>query len=161
MLEFLLTAPVTDRALVAGKFLAAAAFMAIFWSAPLLYGLLAALLGGAPDWPAVLGAYLGLLFVSGLFCAIGLFASAWTSTPLLAAFTGFVANVLVLLLPDQLQRLGDRPWLSRAMRLVDVPIYFEPFTRGVLDSASALFFGCWTLVFLFLSARTVEQRRWR
>lgn len=161
MLEFLLTAPVTDRALVAGKFLAAAGFMALLWTAPLGYGLLVWSLGGAPDWPAVLGAYLGLLLVSALFCAIGLFSSACTSTPLLAAFVGFVVNVLLLLLPDQLQRLGDRPWLTSALRLVHIPVYFEPFTRGVIDSASLVFFLCWTLVFLFLSARTVEQRRWR
>lgn len=161
MLEFLLTAPVSDRAVVAGKFLAAASFMAVLWSSKLLYGLLLAGLGTPPDWPPVLGGYLGLVLISSLFCGVGVLASACTGTPLLAAFLGFVVNVLALVLPGQVGHLGRHPWVERLVELVDIPGYFEPFLGGVIDTASLVFFVAWTLVFLFLATRVVEMRRWR
>lgn len=160
MLEFLLTAPVTDWAVVVGKFLAALTVMVILWSATFVYGLLIQFLGLAPDWPALIGAFIGSVLVSGLFCALGLFVSACTSTPLLAAFLAFILNIVVLLMPYFAGELGG-PRLASLVEPVDVLRHFQiSFQVGVLDTAVVVFFLAWSAAFLFLAARIVEARRW-
>ncbi len=161
MLEFLQTAPVTDFAVVFGKFVAAWAFMSLFWSALLVYAITIHLLGVDPDWGAVVGGCFGAVFVSGLFCAIGLLCSATTSTPLLAAFFGIVANIVAVQLP-RLAALPDVTWLKWTSGQVDLVSSLQRgFLAGVLDSQVVVFFSVWTALFLFLSVRAVEARRWR
>ena len=164
LLEFLLTAPVTDWAIVLGKLLAATLFMGLLWGSTLFYGLCVALLGAAPDWPVLLGAWFGALLASGLFCGIGLVASAGTSTPLLAAFLAFIFNIVVMLLPFLAQLAGGRPdnWIGASSRRVDVIARMQgSFTMGVLDSSHVVFFLVWTGFCVFLATRLVESRRWR
>lgn len=160
MLEFLLTAPVTDRAVIGGKFLAALSFMALFWTTKLVYAATIAALGTPPDWSATLGVYIGTLLTSGLFCAIGLLASAATGTPMLAAFLGLIANIGVLVFP-RLGEFVDVGLVERAAEFVDMRLYFESFLRGVIDTGAVAFFLIWTGMLLFLATRTVEAHRWR
>lgn len=161
MLEFLQTAPVSDLAVVLGKFLAAWTFMALFWTCLLVYGATVHALGVPPDWGSVVGGYLGALAVSGLFCAIGLLCSALTGTPLVAAFLGMVANVAAIRLPE-LAALPDIRWLEKGSGMVDLVSSLDRgFLAGVLDTQVVAFFGVWTALFLFLSVRAVEARRWR
>lgn len=160
MLEFLLTAPVTDFAVVAGKFLAAASFMAIFLSSKLVYALAIQLLGTTPDWPAVIGAYLGSVLISAVFCATGLLASAMTNTPIVAAFAGLVFNLLVFDLPSRRGLIDADVWRDLVDSL-NVAEYLGYFANGVVDTAALVLFVAWTAMLLFLATRLVESRRWR
>jgi len=164
ILEFLLTAPVSDLAVVLGKWLAATTFMALLWASTLGYGVAVALLGAAPDWPVLLGSYAGAVLASALFCGIGLVASAGTSTPIVAAFLAFVFSVVVVLLPFLAQLAGASPdnWLGAISRRVDVIARVQgSFTMGVIDTAHVVFFLVWTGFCAFLATRLVESRRWR
>ncbi len=177
-LEFLLTAPVTDAAVVLGKFLAATSFMALLWAAVPLYAVAIAAAGVAPDWSALFVAYLGAVLSSALFVAIGLFANCLTSTPLLAAFLAFVGSLWWLLLPTiaialivELKNLlaswvggldSAEQWIRRAVGSMDVISHVQiSFLRGVLDTAEIAFFLIWIAFFLFLTVRMLEVRRWR
>jgi ABC-2 type transport system permease protein len=161
LLEFLLTAPVSDAAVVTGKFLAATTFMALLWSGVLLYGVFLAALGTPPDWGAVLGGWLGAVLCSGLFCGVGILTSAATQMPLLAAFLALVANLTWLLLPA-IGSLTEAALVHRLVRTVDVIAHFQKsFLIGVLDTAQVAFFVAWAGLFVFLAVRVVETRRWR
>lgn len=161
ILEFLLTAPVSDAAVVTGKFVAALTFLAILWGTAFAYGLVVASLGVAPDWGALAGGWIGAVLCSALFCAIGLCASASTSTPIVAAFGAIVVNLVVVTAP-LLAGLSDQPWVRRAVARVDVIDHHKgAFLVGVLDTSYVVFFLAWTAWFVFLAVRAVEARRWR
>jgi ABC-2 type transport system permease protein len=161
LLEFLLTAPVSDAALVTGKFLAALCFMGLLWAAVAPSAVVASAFGPPIDWGILGGAWLGALFASGLFCAIGLFASSLTSTPIVAACAAILFSLAVVLAP-MLALLTDSAWLRGAVARVDVRAHVqESFMLGVLDTAYVVFFVAWTALFLFLATRAVEARRWR
>lgn len=161
LLEFLLTSPVSDGAVVLGKFMAAWSYMGIFWSANLIYAAALHGVGAPPDWPPVLGGYLGALLVSALFCSIGMLSSSMTSTPILAAFCAFIGNIVILILP-YLAGLSDSAWLHEEIAAVDVMSHFHrSFLVGVLDTKVTVFFLAWSGFFLFLASRTVEAKRWR
>jgi ABC-2 type transport system permease protein len=160
MLEFLLTAPVSDGAVVLGKFLAATTTMAILWLAFLVYGLVLASVGGSPDWLPLVGGVAGSILTSCLFCAIGILCSALTSTPMLSLFFGVVFNALFFSFPLAIGFL-ESDTLNRIAKSVDVYSHFyRSFNIGVLDSAPLAFFVAWTALFLFLAIRRVEMRRW-
>jgi ABC-2 type transport system permease protein len=160
LIEFLLTAPVSDAAVVCGKFLAATTFMALLWSAVLAYVVTIAAVGPEPDWGALASGFCGALLVSGLFTSIGLLASSLTSAPIVAAFGAIVFNLVVVLLP-LFASLSDIPWLTRIVARVHVIDHLKSaFLIGVLDSAYVVFFVAWTALFLFAAVRALEARRW-
>ena len=52
------------------------------------------------------------------------------------------------------------PWNLLASRF-SAMTYFRGFARGVLDTRAIVFFLSATAIFLFLSVKTLEARRWR
>lgn len=164
ILEFLLTSPVTDLAVVLGKLLAATTFMVVLWSSVIVFGLTVQTLGATPDWAVVLGAFVGASLISTLFCAIGLLASASTQTPILAAFLALVFNLLILFVPEFARMAGAQPenWLGAVSRQANIVARVQrSFTMGVVDTADVVFFLGWTAFFVFLATRMLESRRWR
>ncbi|MSR64010.1 MAG: hypothetical protein EXS08_16425 [Planctomycetes bacterium] len=163
LLEFLLTAPVADGAVVVGKAMAATTFLALAWSSAFLFGLLVQFLGAPPDWGQLFTAWLGASLASGLFCALGLVSSALFSTPLLAAFMAILANIAMFALPPLVRSLHGPAGalLAQVLERIDVFRHFQgSFQAGVLDSAHVIFFLAWTAAALFLAVRVVESRRW-
>ncbi len=161
LLEFLLTSPVTDAAVVLGKFFAAWTFMALFWSNNLIYAATVHGLGTPPDWPPVLGGYMGSVLVSGLFCAVGLFASSIFSSPILSAFAAMCGSIVMLMLP-RLVGVYDSDWLTEQFVAVDIMRNFQTtFLVGLFDTQVLVFFLAWTGFFLFLATRGVEAKRWK
>lgn len=177
-LEYLRTAPVSDAAVVTGKFLAGTAFMATLWSSLLIYAAALALWGVAPDWGQVVTIFLGSVLCSALFVAIGLVACSLTNIPLLGAFLAFMACLWWVLMPAlggmllvQMRVLfadlfGSfevaEAWIGGALERMDVRRHFgNSYFQGVLDSAEVIFFLTWISLFLFLTTRSLEARRWR
>lgn len=163
MLEYLLTAPVTDAAVVVGKALAATAFLAVLWAGVPLYGCILAALGAAPDWGLLFTAYVGVLLTAGLFSSLGILASALSGTPLLAAFLALVINVAVVFLPLAGGAVrgfapGVVDWLTRR---IDVMHTLQgSFLTGAIDTQHLVFFVAWIAAVLFVAVRVVEARRW-
>ena len=144
----MLTAPVGDAAVVAGKALAGTTFLALVWSCVPVYGLAVQLLGAPPDWGIVLTAWLGAVLVSALFVAIGLVSSALSGTPLVAAFMATVALVLIVFLPVLLQgaAVSSDGVLAWVLERVDVMAHLQAsFLSGALDSGHVVFFAAWIL----------------
>ncbi len=163
-LEYLLTAPVSDLAVVLGKLLAATALLVVLWSSSAVYAAMLAAQGTAPDWGPLLTGLLGATLLSGLFSAIGLVASAGTSTPLLAAFLAMVGNVALLSLPllAGYVKVPRDHWFRALLSEVDVIGNVQSsFLMGVLDTRQLVFFLAWTAFFVFLATRLLETRRWR
>jgi ABC-2 type transport system permease protein len=163
LLEFLLTAPVSDAAVVVGKALAATTFLALLWATTFLFALLVQLLGAPPDWGWLAAAWLGATLVSALFAALGLIASALFATPLLAAFMAILVNIALFAVPF-LGRAWSGPFgerLASVLEHVDVLAHFQgSFLSGALDTTHLAFFLAWIAAALFLAVRAVESRRW-
>jgi ABC-2 type transport system permease protein len=161
MLEFLLTAPVSDLAVVCGKFAAALTFMALLWLCVPVYVLTAGAVGPSPDWGMAVGGWIGATLASALFCSVGILSSSLTGTPVVAATAAAIANIVIVIFP-LLARMSDAAWVASAVSRIDVKQHLaSSFLIGVVDSSYALFFAAWTALFLFMAVRAVEARRWR
>lgn len=157
-LELLLTAPVSLFSIVIGKWLASVTLCLLMLAGTLIFPVVLAYYGD-PDWGVMATSYLGLIGVSCGFSAAGLFASSLTDDQVAAGLLG-----IVLLLPfwlvHQAGALVPEEWVP-AVQKFGVLLHLESFQRGVLDSADILYFVAFTFVFLFLTFRSLESRRWR
>lgn len=157
-LELLLTSPIPLGSLIVGKWLAAVALCAVLLTLTAPYPLVLALYGD-PDPGVIFTSYLGLLACCMAFSAAGLFASSLTRDGMVAG----VGGILVLLpfwLVDTLRDLVPealQPWLER----VSFVEHLRSFAQGIVDTGDLAWFAGFTFVFLFLTWRSLESRRWR
>ena len=170
--QLLLTAPVSLTGMVLGKFFAAFTLFAASVTCSCvnfipLYVIAAkekANLGYdttniGPVTAQIFGCLLGLLLIGAAFIAIGTFISSLTENQLAAAIItiavliGFVG---IGLLADFIDVYAVRlvlAWISVLGR-------FTNFGEGVLDIGSIVYFVSLAFVFLFLTVRVYEKRRW-
>ena len=158
-IEVLMTAPVTEGQVVAGKYLAALLFYAFLWLPTLAYAGIVAY-NSEIDWGVVGSGYLGILLVGALFLAVGTFASAMTSNQIIAAVMSF-AILLGLFAFSLVQYLANGQVLKDALAYLSIPQHMEEFAKGVVDTRRLVFYVTTTLFFLFLTSRALEARKWR
>ncbi|MFO0973046.1 MAG: ABC transporter permease [Phycisphaerae bacterium] len=158
-IETLMTAPVSDVEVILGKFLGVFVFYAALLVTTLLHVVLVTVYGGA-DAAVILLAYLGMLLLGALFIAVGLFASALTRYQLVAALVGMGILSVFTFVVDQLGRWRSGAWRS-VLGYVNVLGHFDEFSKGLLDTRSIVFLLSLTVLFLFLSVKVLESKRWR
>lgn len=151
-LPMLLAAPVSGTTIVLGKFLGLLCFLLLLLgSVPLMLYSLA--LGTDLDHGLMLANLLGIFLLTANFVALGLYVSALTSQPVIAAI-GALAALLGLWLADIGAAASDSPWHALS------PLYhFENFNTGLLDSGDVIFFLLFSAVFLLLTIRRLENNR--
>jgi len=157
-LELLLTAPVPLSAVVLGKWGAVVAQCAV-WLMLCLPAVAVLFRFGEPDAAAVAGALIGLALCCAAFAAVGLFTSSLTREPMVAG-----VGAVLLLLPSWLaSSLAEQapaawaPWLAR-LSFVE---HLRALTRGTVHSGDLAWFAGVCALFLFLTWRSLESRRWR
>ena len=157
-LELLFTAPVPLAAIVMGKWLSSVTLCVFMFLGTAVFPAILAYYGD-PDWGVMATSYLGLLAVACGFCAAGLFASSLTDDQVAAGLLGIVI-LLPFWLVHQAEAIFSDEW-AESIRKAGVLVHLDSFQRGVLDSADVLYFVAFTFVFLFLTFRSLESRRWR
>jgi ABC-2 type transport system permease protein len=159
-IETLLTAPVNEFEVVVGKFLGSIFFFLVLLAPTLLYVVLLRV-WGQPDFGPILSGYLGIVLVGCLFTSVGLFCSSMTRSQVVAAALTALILFLVTVVPWY---AGGKANLSGIGSLIsDQAVYrrYSDFSKGVIDLGNVVFFLATTVVFLFLSVKVVESRRWK
>jgi gliding motility-associated transport system permease protein len=163
--ETLMTAPVSDLQVVAAKFAAAVLFYVVMWL-PLLACLFIvqryARQPGGLDAGAIASTYLGILLLGGVFLSAGCLASALTRSQMVAAMISFMLGLSLFLLSfvAGIVPAAARQW-TQALTYFALVDQMHDFARGVVDTRPAVAYLSLTLLFLFLTLRAVESRRWK
>jgi ABC-2 type transport system permease protein len=160
-IELLLTAPLREWELVAGKWLAAFAFVSVLIFITALYPLiLNHYTQPGLDQGALVAAYVGLFLIAGTMLAIGVFFSTLFSNQI-AVYFATMAVLLALWLVRRAFENGAGP-LTEVFKYILLPNhYYDNFLTGVMDLSDFTYFFSMIALFLFLAARSVESRRWR
>jgi len=163
--ETLMTTSVGDAQVVLAKFTAALFFYMVAWL-PLLGCLFIVRhftqQQEALDVHTVGGTYLGIFLIGSLFLALGCFASSLTRSQMAAAMISFVLGVglfslgfLALALPASSEKQ------TQVIAYFNLFNQMHDFARGVVDTRAVIFYVTATFIFLFLTLRVVESRRWK
>jgi ABC-2 type transport system permease protein len=156
--QILLTAPVTLGAIVGGKFLAAVLVYTAGISVTLVYAVTIHFLAPV-NWAIVWGNYIALLLLGAAFISIGQLISSLTENQAIAAIGGF-AVMLGLLLLDVVPSIIPNPRIAAVLGEFSLIRRFTPITSGILGFSNLFFFISVCGVFLFLTTRVLEKKRW-
>ncbi|MBQ1262744.1 MAG: ABC transporter permease subunit [Oscillospiraceae bacterium] len=156
--QALLTAPVSLFGIVFSKFLAALALYVIGISVTLVYSVVLAFVA-QPAWNYILGNYLGLVLLGAALLSVGLFISSITENQLVAAIVSYAAMFLMLM-SDTIANLFPVQAISEFFYYLSYQTRYDEFVSGVVSADNVMFFVSTTAIFIFLTTRVMEKRRW-
>jgi ABC-2 type transport system permease protein len=163
--ETLMTAPVSDLQVVLAKFTAAMVFYVLLLlpSAACILVLRHFVANQDVFESGLLGStFLGVVLLGGLFMSLGCFASALTRNQIVAAMISFTIGftfLLLSLLPDYVQLSPG--WPAAVLSQFALHAHMDDFASGFVDTRHVVFYLTVTWLFLFLTLRVVESRRWK
>lgn len=160
--QLTLTGPVSLLGLVAGKFLAA---FSVFMLASAALPIYAAFISTSLDksvsfpWVSFWGNYTGIVLMGAVFIAAGIFISNLTESQMIAAVGGIGANIALCLF-DLAANYIQVDAIQNVLAKLSVFSRYLEFTLGIFSLENIVFFISLVVVFLFLTIRFIERRRW-
>jgi ABC-2 type transport system permease protein len=158
-LELLLTWPISDAEIVAGKFLATFSFLAITILLSISIPITLAILGN-PDMGVIVGSYAGTLLMGAAYLAIGLWVSSLTENQIIAFILGVFITLGMLIVGYPFVTMFAPKFLVGLFTFLGLGNHFESIGRGVIDSRDILYYFSVIFFFLFLNIRSIESRKW-
>lgn len=158
--QLLLTSPVSIGSVVIGKFLAALMFFSIFLIETLIFNLVYIGFGVSVDWLLYLGNIVGILLYAASFIAIGIFISALTESQVVAAVVSIAINVIILLFDSIIPSMVDNVYVNKICEWFAFNERYQTFTQGIFSIDNLIFFASVIAIFLFLTVRIIDRKRW-
>jgi ABC-2 type transport system permease protein len=159
-IEVLMTAPVTEAQVVVGKYLAVLTYFAFLWLPTVLYAVIVSVYGDL-DWGTVLAGYVGILGVGALALAIGVMASSFAKSQMVAAILAFALLVGFFFVAGWVSNLLDDSVLKTAVAHLDALGPQRDYARGIVSTRSLVFYLSTTVFFLFVASQTLATKKWR
>lgn len=156
--QLLLTSPQSLTAIVLGKFLAAASVWFATLAATFLYVLIIGVYGKL-YWGELLTNYLGFFLMGNCFVAVGVLVSAMTENQVSAAVVTIGINFLIWVI-DSVTYIVPIQFVSKILEWFSIYQRYDPFSRAQLGFSGVLYFVSFCAVFLFLTIRVIDKRRW-
>ncbi len=168
-IELLLTNPVRDVELVAGKYLAALAMLATLLATTLISVVILLFTAvdkqqflflkiGQLDWGSLLVGYAGNILVLGGFMAVGLFASTLTQNQIIAAVISIIFLLVLLIIPSAASLF--QPPFSDFLSYLSPRDHIDAFGAGTVALPDLAYGLTMIGVPLYLSVVALGARRW-
>ena len=162
-LELLATKPLSDRALVLGKYLASLAILILTLFPTLCYFASVYYLAmpvGNIDIGATVGSYLGLVLLGGAFISIGIFSSAISKNQIVALLLSILLCIFFYLGWEWIASFGATNSIGYVIRQFGIQEHYYSISRGLVDSRDLIYFGTIILFFNGLSKFKLSARKW-
>lgn len=158
-IESLMTAPVSELQVVLGKYAAAMCFYVFLWLPTVAYVLIISR-AGEVDWGPIVSGYVGILGIGSVFLAIGVFGSSFTKNQIVAAIITFsmLLFFFAIAFVDTLVSSETAKSVLGYMNLLD---HMDELGRGIVDTRRLIYYVTTSALFLFLTSRALEAKKWR
>jgi ABC-2 type transport system permease protein len=177
----LYTSTVPLHKIVFGKYFAALSLLGIMLSSTLIHVVLIAIMGGLIN-ATTLGAYISFIFTGALLIAIGIMASAVTENQIIAAVISAAVIIFIQLMQliatslegifvsiagalnplnlstESINKAGEN--IASAINWLDPFTRTDPLNQGIFSISPLLYCLSLIVLFLFLTYRILEKRRW-
>ena len=157
--QLILTSPVSLMGMVFAKFLAAFTMFGGTFLGGNLINFATLYMYGEPNTAVLISSSIGILLIGAAFIAIGLFVSAMTENQLVAA-VGTMGILIFLLLIGFLTSYIDSYVVRTVLNWISIYSRFGNFSYGILDPATFVYYFSICFVFMFITVRIYEKRRW-
>ena len=162
-MELLLTKPLTDWDIILGKFFACFLLVLFALLPTLIYYYSVWALGnpaGNIDTPGVIGSYVGLALLGGVFCAVGMVASSITSNQIVAFILAAFLCFIVFTGFESISTLNV--WSANALVIKQLGIlyHYDALSKGLIDSRDVIYFFSVGALLLLVSKTILSARSW-
>ncbi|MDR1254148.1 MAG: ABC transporter permease subunit [Oscillospiraceae bacterium] len=156
--QALLTAPVRLSSIVLGKYLAALTLFFFCISITLVYALIISAFT-SPDWAAVSGNFIGIFLLGSALIAIGMFLSALTESQMVAAISNVAIGIFTIVMDSIISKISVK-FLADILKNLSFTGHYQSFPLGMIKLEDIIFFLSVCGVFIFLTTRVFEKKRW-
>ncbi len=161
--ELLFTRPLTSFDIIAGKYMAGF-FLVVFSLLPtVLYYVSVYNLGnpvGNLDTPGIIGSYIGLTLLGGVFVSIGIFSSSVTENQVVSFI---LAVFLSFIMYSGLSSIaGINVWgeFSYIIEQFSVLYHYGSLSKGLIDLRDIVYFLSVIAVMLLITNLIINSRKW-
>lgn len=163
-LELLFTKPVSENEIVLGKFFANLTLV-LFAVLPTLVYFYSIYQLGAPkgniDTGAVIGSYIGLMFLAAVFVAIGLFSSVLTNNQVIAFVIAIFISFFVHWGFDYISKIPAFYGIwDDFIQKFGIDYHYRSMSRGLFDSRDVMYFVSLIIVFLLLTNFILKKKKY-
>jgi ABC-2 type transport system permease protein len=117
---------------------------------------------GVLDVGTLASTFFGIALLGGLYMSMGCFASSLTRSQIIAAMFSFALGISLFLLSFLSYALaGQTGWPTKLFAHLSLIEHMRDFSRGVIDLRALVLYLSLTVLFLFLTLKSVESRRWK
>ena len=162
-LDLLYTRPVSELQIILAKFLASWALVLLSLIPTLIYFWSVSHLGSPPrnmDMGGTWGSYLGLLFLGGIYAAIGMFSSSLTGNQIVAFILAVLLSFLMYLGFEFLSGIAESGRIVFLISRLGISYHYNSISRGVIDSRDILYFAGVILLFLVGTRTVLQSSKW-
>lgn len=160
-MEVLLTAPVDEPVIVFSKFLAALITYLIVWIPFGLFLLAIPMAGGNPfDYRPLISFLVALVVTGAGFVSMGLFFSSLTKNQVASGVLTFAGMLALTYTFFAARDTRDAAW-ETVLRHVSYLDTWQVTLQGEIVLRSLLFYISLTVLFLFMTIKVLESRKWR
>ena len=162
-LDLLYTRPVSELQIILAKFLASWALVLFSLIPTLIYFWSVSRLGSPPgnmDVGGTWGSYIGLLFLGGIYAAIGIFASSLTGNQIVAFIMAVFLSFLMYLGFEFLSGIAESGRTVFLISRLGISYHYNSISRGVIDSRDMLYFACVILLFIVGTRTVLQSSKW-
>ena len=156
--QLLLTSPVSLTGMVLAKFFAALTLFASTLVLTIPYFCVLAAYSD-PNWAKIIGCTVGILLIGSCFIAVGLFMSSLTENQFVAAIST-IAVLCGLVMTSILNSVINFYPVRVILSWISIYARFANFTYGIFDIPAAVYYVSVCAVFIFLTVRVYEKRRY-
>jgi ABC-2 type transport system permease protein len=158
--ELLLTSPISVFELVVGKFLGVSTVLIAMMAGTFLFPLLLMFFGDpAPEFMPMLVGIIGMTLCALAFASIGMAASAFAESQVVAGVVSMVTLLLLYVIQAPAQSIGGS--IGSVLDYLSPVEQVRDMLRGVISLKSVVYFASIIVVGLFFSVRVLEKERWR
>jgi len=115
---------------------------------------------GNIDTPGVIGSYLGLAFLGGIYCAIGIMASSVTPNQIVSFIVSAFLCFLFFTGFDSISTLDMFSNHVLTVRQFGIAYHYDSMSRGLLDIRDIVYFLSVTWLVLFATRIILKSRLW-
>lgn len=153
----LITSPASLTSIVVGKYLAAFFVFLVITCISFIYPIILVAFGGQLTVQLV-GGYIGFILLGASFISVGVFASSLTENQVVSVVIGFV-SLLIMWIADSIGSMAGG-LASKVLSWFSLLSRYEDFNKGILALSPIVYYLSFIAVFLFLTVRVIEKRRW-
>jgi ABC-2 type transport system permease protein len=162
-MDLLLTRPLTEMQIVLAKY-SAALSLAIIALLPTLFFFYTIVHLHQSDLPvdsgATWGSYIGLVLLSAIYAAIGIFASSLTENSVVAFILAVLLCFFLYIGFNSVGYLSNEGQTGNFIINLGIDAHYKSMRRGVIDSRDLLYFISVIIVFLYLTRIKLSSRNW-